>query len=272
MANFSTFFQENKKYGIVFSLILGLGAISSFATAAISPSFPASLPNAVSGAVVKSTDINTVVTSVQNLDKRTMQVSGTNITFLKSDGSVRSGDNQVVITDNGKLGLGTNTPTSTIETVKSGNNGIFSSSSKADSNIGLRFYNDARKFAFNLNGWQGDTIAIWDETLNIDRITFQPNGNIGIGEWSPLEKLTIGANGDTSGSNLKTEGSIKTIGAKNAFGNIPVGNLQAYNAGCNNPLGVECTMASADWCRDQGYSGGKVTQWTGTLATIICAP
>lgn len=93
-----------KKYtGIILASAVILGGIAS---AAITPSFPGSLPTAVTGAVVKPSDVNTLVSAVQNLDKRAMQVSGTDITFLKSDGTARSSE-YLKIDDNSNLKIGT---------------------------------------------------------------------------------------------------------------------------------------------------------------------
>lgn len=79
---------------LVFFLCIAVG----ISYASISPSFPTTFPNAVSGAVIKPTDINTLGSAVQNLDKRAMQTNGTDITFLKSDGSTRNEDT-IKITD-----------------------------------------------------------------------------------------------------------------------------------------------------------------------------
>lgn len=98
------------KKQIVTGLVISILCISAVAIAAISPSFPSSFPVAVTGNIVKPSDINTLGDAVQNLDKRAMQIVGSQISFLKTDGTLRSSSENFSLTDTGSLGLGVAAP------------------------------------------------------------------------------------------------------------------------------------------------------------------
>lgn len=103
----------------MFKIALSMGIlISTVASAAITPAFPVLTPVNI-GSPIYASDINSIITALQNLDKRAMQVSGTNITFLDSTGTARSAGNEITITDTGNVGIGTATPTTKLD-VKGG--------------------------------------------------------------------------------------------------------------------------------------------------------
>lgn len=261
-----------KKYSsTLLTVALFIGGIAS---AAISPSFPSSLPNAVPGAIIKASDINTLTTSVQNLDKRSFQDAGNNdITFLSSTGSARTSGNGFIIGFGGGLGIGTLSPLNHLDAVASTTRADIlvksNGTASENGNTSFRWKNDVQQYGLNVNGWQGDELALWNETTNSDIITFDTNGNVGMGTSNPGAKLEV--NGNT-----KIHGTIKSGGA-NAIQTTIATIQNVFPAGvCDRPWNTfGCHSAADVICRDQnGYSGGYVTQWDegSGNAKIVCAP
>lgn len=254
--------------------VFGILALVGIASATITPSFPTSFPTAVAGAVIKPIDVNTLVTAVQNLDKRSAQITGTYLSFLKADGSVRSGDNQFAIHDTGTISIGTNN-TSGSDSIVIGATGqdvgTLIKGTSTDSQALLRLQNKGVSYSVGVNGQSNDEFAIWNETAGSKLFVIEnTNGNIGIGVGgNPTEKLHVAGN-------MLNNGTLKTSNANNRFGGIQSADLRAWGFTCNGQgsYGSEfaCTSGCDHFCSSflGGYSGGIATDYNNAAGLVEC--
>ena len=97
---------------------------------------------------------------------------------------------------NGNLGVGTSSPISKIHIQSGGSPRLLTiQSTDADSSSGIGLTNDAREWAISVRADLSDALAIRDITTNEDRVTITSSGNVGIGNSSPTNTLSV--NGTT---------------------------------------------------------------------------
>lgn len=149
----------------------------------------------------------------------------------------------LIVSTDGRLGVGTDTPDAPLEVITaSGNNVIQFESDGANSNVGVQFINDARTWQLTTQGSEADRFKLRDATGGADPFQIEAgasdnalyidsNGDIGIGDASPGQRFTVGAELFTvdSSGNASTTGYFN-IGTGNDGNSFNAGDLFASGA------------------------------------------
>jgi hypothetical protein len=146
--------------------------------------------------------------------------NGTPDHLAKFDASGTPADSGIVETSDGKVGIGTATPSNALHVLI--NDGVTNAplkleTSGVDSITGLSLKNDARNVLIRLDGADNDRFKIWDATANATRFSIDPTyGYVGIGTADPKAQLHVF--GPATGDVIASIGTDPTNGPALNFG------------------------------------------------------
>ena len=100
----------------------------------------------------------------------------------------------------GSVGIGTVSPDSKLHLKDTATNSI----------VQTKWENDARGYLLGVHGGMSDAFNLYDATASASRFTLLANGNIGIGETVPQEKLEVNGNILLTGSGSLQSGGTNT--------------------------------------------------------------
>ena len=108
------------------------------------------------------------------------------------------------ILSDGKVGIGTTSPSSKLTLSDTSSNSI----------VQVRFINDARDYALGVHGGLSDSFVLYDDTADQTRLIVDTSGKIGVGTTSPETKLDVNSGISSSSANVisisqNTTGAIK---------------------------------------------------------------
>ena len=100
---------------------------------------------------------------------------------------------RMIITNEGNVGIGTTEPDTKLHIESNDINAreLIVEGTAADSAVGLRLINDARRWDIYNDGTDNDIFLIRDVTAGGDRFALDSSGNVGIGTTSPGAKLEV---------------------------------------------------------------------------------
>jgi len=160
---------------------------------------------------------------------------------------------------NGNVGIGTASPNNKFEV--NGADGIYAqvTSTGANSVGGVVIVNDARTWTIRNNGGDDDKFQIRDATADVQRLTIDSSGNVGIGTASP--KVTFQSSGGSAGAGAFSPTLGSATGGNYYLTNLDpaYGLLGGSDQSGNTWLQVQRTDATAEaYNLNLQPSGGNV--------------
>lgn len=197
----------------------------------------------------------------------------------------------LVVTDDGNVGIGTTTPTMPLQL--GSQFGIFPGSSTYNSGhivfnatptgTGWEMLESGYPTEIALTNTRPDFIpgsiafftgpymtkgTTFDGTILTAKMTISNDGDVGIGTTTPQAKLQVA-------------GTIK--GSGNQIFGVSAATMQTYHSGCTLSVGADystqtgnnvfmhCVSACNRYCTAQGWSGGTLVEWSDDNASANCA-
>jgi hypothetical protein len=225
----------------------------------------------------KGFEVNTNITSsgnisangnIQNLDGYALfQRTSTgvdsvlNVRQLSTGNIAEFGTNTnnelVIIKSDGKVGIGTNSPTEALHTKTTGNT-VAKFETSLSSDLAIQLTNSQGSMFFGLGGGEEFAVGTTSDLNGTDNLfIIEQNGNVGIGNTSPSQKL------DVTG-NIKVSGDIETATFTNPTLDIAAGSA---NMTANIPLTFGALLAANLGRLDIKHdnSNGSITNRSGDL-------
>jgi hypothetical protein len=161
------------------------------------------------------TNVNTTaITGLMSNGVNNRLVTATGASSLDAEANLQFDDVASVLYLTGSMGIGTTTPSYDLDVHGDGINGIIRAYGSSIGRLSLQ--NSSRHYSLSV---QNTNLYFYDETGGATRMLLDSNGNLGIGNNTPSEKLTVAGNISSSG-NLITEGYLTTETHITASGNI----------------------------------------------------
>jgi len=158
----------------------------------------------------------------------------------------------LVISNVGNVGIGTDSPDYQLD-IENSSHAILRLHAGTNSSASIRLKNDA--IDWDVNTQTNDTFAIYSHTSNTQPFSILPNGNVGIGNTSPAQKLHILQPSYISPSTV--QGLIRLTGQsyQENSGTTPSAgtSIEFYNKW---NTGSEYSVARIAGRASQGYDGG----------------
>jgi len=156
------------------------------------------------------------------------------------------------VRDDGNVGIGTDSPDYQLD-IENSSHAVLRLHAGTNSSASLRLKNDA--IDWDVNTQTNDTFAIYSHTSNTQPFSILPNGNVGIGNTSPAQKLHILQPSYISPSTV--QGLIRLTGQsyQENSGTTPSAgtSIEFYNKW---NTGSEYSVARIAGRASQGYDGG----------------